>query len=438
MKRMNHATLYLIAVCLFLLAINITLGLGLTKQSNAAMRTMIENRMLDVSNTAAAMLDGDVLKDLEAEDRDTPEYQNVYRILSTFENSIELEYIYCVRDLGDGNFVFMIDPDAVDPGEFGEHIPYTDALHQASLGTAAVDQVPYEDDWGRFYSAYSPVFDSAHRVAGIVAVDFSADWYEQQLSTQLRTILLISAASLLVACVVMILLSAYYRRRFHQMLREMNTVSEGIETLVNEATGVAGEAPRRETQHSSDDMDDMKGLSLRILSLEHQLSERIAEVQAMAYVDGLTGLANRSAYEERVDELNAQIEEGTAAFSLAVFDLDGLKAINDRQGHDKGDEAIRQLAAALQKSFPDASLFRIGGDEFVAILAGDAPELQSRAETMDRDLELLDGLSVAKGCAVLLPYSDTEFRSVFRRADQAMYEDKRAFYQTHPDRRRQR
>ncbi len=60
----------------------------------------------------------------------------------------------------------------------------TDALYQASLGKPSVDKVPYEDSWGRFYSAYSPVFDSNGKVAGIVAVDFSADWYDKQIRTQ--------------------------------------------------------------------------------------------------------------------------------------------------------------------------------------------------------------------------------------------------------------
>ena len=74
MKRLNRITRYLVFTCLFLLAVNVTLGFFLTKESSAAIRTQMESRMLDVSNTAAAMLDGDALKNMQAEDVNTPAY----------------------------------------------------------------------------------------------------------------------------------------------------------------------------------------------------------------------------------------------------------------------------------------------------------------------------------------------------------------------------
>ena len=183
MKNNLHRTgKYLIIIGFFLLVVNVTLGIILTRQSSNAIRTMIRNRMLDISNTAAAMLDGDTLEVLEAGDEDTPEYQEVLRILTYYQDNIDLKYIYCIRDMGNKRFVFTVDPTIDDPGEFGEPVVYTDALYRASLGEPSVDSEPYEDDWGRFYSAYSPVFNSKHEVAGIVAVDFSADWYDRQIS----------------------------------------------------------------------------------------------------------------------------------------------------------------------------------------------------------------------------------------------------------------
>ena len=208
---LNQMSRFIILFSVFLLIVIVSLGYVLITQSSKAIRSLIEDRMLDVSNTAAALLDGDTLETLEAEDKGTPAYQAVYKMLSCFEDNIELEYIYCVRDMGDGSFVFMIDPDAEAPGEFGEHIPYTDALYHASLGIPSVDKEPYVDEWGRFYSAYSPVFDSAGKVAGIVAVDFSADWYERQITGQVKTTLVISIVSLLSASAIIIMMTARFR-----------------------------------------------------------------------------------------------------------------------------------------------------------------------------------------------------------------------------------
>ena len=67
-------------------------------QSKKAIREAIQQRMLDISNSAAASLDGDILENLTAEDTDTPEYQKLYDVLAVFRDNVDLEYIYGVRD----------------------------------------------------------------------------------------------------------------------------------------------------------------------------------------------------------------------------------------------------------------------------------------------------------------------------------------------------
>ena len=434
MKKPRRSTVYLIVLGVFLFALNILLGFFLIKQSDDALRTQIGERMLDVSNTAAAMLDGDALAILEAEDADTPAYQNVLKTLTYYQDNIELEYIYCIRDLGGGNFIFMIDP-SEDPGEFGEPIAYTDALYQASLGTPCIDKKPYSDRWGRFYSAYTPVFDSKGRVAGIVAVDFSADWYERQISTQVETTLIISGISLIFAGAVITTLIVRYRKRFRTVFSEINTISEEIETFVREVVPGAKINPRgQETRKRSG--DEITEFGNQIRSLERQLSERIEFVRAQAYVDSLTGLGNRMAYEEYIARLDDKIKWQTAAFAVVIFDLNELKRINDELGHERGDQAIIALGHALEQSFPKAKLYRIGGDEFVVILEKDYMDIGSRMLRVDKILTARGESQSAKGCAIYSPKTDESYRDVFKRADNAMYDDKKAYYMTHKDRRR--
>ncbi|MDO4989135.1 MAG: hypothetical protein Q4E45_01385, partial [Eubacteriales bacterium] len=176
-KKLGLRARIILVASAFMLATNLALGAALMQQSRRAMKTLIDERMLDVVNTAAAMLDGDVLDRLRAEDKGSPEYQAVLNTLVVFRDNINLAYIYYVRDMGDGTFTFGIDSDPIAPGEFGSPVSYTDALARAGKGTPSVDETPYEDEWGRFYSAYSPVFDSSGKVAGVVTVDFEAAWY---------------------------------------------------------------------------------------------------------------------------------------------------------------------------------------------------------------------------------------------------------------------
>ena len=435
MRKPGRAAVYLIMVCVFLLIANVTLGLVLSRQSGAAMRTLINSRMLDVSNTAAAMLDGDMLEVLQAEDQDAPAYQSVLKTLTYFRDNIDLAYIYCIRDMGNRNFVFSIDP-SDDPGEFGTPVVSTEALYRASLGTPAVDSEPYEDAWGRFYSAYSPVFNSDGKVAGIVAVDFSAEWYDQQLANHLRTTLLISLMSFVFAGIIIALVAARFRNRFRLMIREMNVVSDGIETLVLEASpGAERVSPAPAHSPSGDEIAE---LGNRIQSLELQLSERIAYVRSQAYTDVLTGVGNRTAYEDRVRRINDEIGAGAQPFAVALFDVNGLKEINDLRGHKQGDRAISEMAETLKRIFEGEEIYRIGGDEFVVILGTACADPESRLNEVRRIVSENGTVGVATGYAVFSPENDMGYRDVFMRADNAMYEDKRQYYKGLRDRRKNR
>ncbi len=433
---------FLLFATLFLLVVNFSLGLVLTKESTDAMKEQIGDRMLDVSNTAASMLDGDVLRDIQAEDADTPEYKEILETLTFFQDNIELKYIYCIRDMGNKEFVFTVDPTVIDPGIFGDPIVYTDALYQASLGKPSVDKVPYEDDWGRFYSAYSPVFDSNGKVSGIVAVDFSAEWYDDQIRTQAITTIVITVISLLIASVILILVGVVATKRFHKLYLELNALSDGIETLANELAG-GEEIEGYELLHPEEKeapKDEISAISKKVRSLQKYMGMEIAFVRAQAYKDMLTGLENRTAYTEYIEKLENKIKNKVADFTVAMFDINGLKQINDTEGHDAGDVAINKAADILRESFPDERIFRIGGDEFVVILNKTGAEIE---RLMEGFIKRYDDLGEADkkrpimsvGYAEHDPDTDHFYCDTFERADQNMYENKKAYYEQFGNRR---
>lgn len=106
-------------------------------------------------------------------------------------------------------------------GEFGSPIVSTPALQTASAGVSAVDKSPYEDEWGTFYSAYSPVFDSEGNVVVIVAVDFDADWFQAQVSHQTITIIIVTIISLLFGIALSMTISRRIGRSFRDLNEEM-------------------------------------------------------------------------------------------------------------------------------------------------------------------------------------------------------------------------
>lgn len=443
-RKFSRKKTYLIAVAIFLLVANLSLGIVLMKESSDAMRTLLESRMLDISNTAASMIDGDDLRDLTAEDKSTPEYRDILKTLTHFQDNIDLEYIYCIKDNGNKNFTFTVDPTVDDPGEFGEPIMYTDALYEASLGHAAVDKEAYSDRWGRFYSAYSPVFDARGDVAGIVAVDFAAEWYDDQVSYQIKTIVVITILSLFFGMMIMLMTASRAGKRFKSLMQELNNLSDGIETLAEELSDgnrLEGSELLHKDVTETSSRDEISVVADKVRSLEEYMRVQIGYVRSKAYRDGLTGLENRTAYLECVVELNKQIEDGIARFSVAMFDINGLKSINDQSGHERGDREIIKASEILRDAFPDERIFRIGGDEFVVIINRFAEEA---GVLMDRCRQLINDEKNEEGVGIIMStgYSeydaarDRSYQDTFDRADRLMYESKKAFYETKGDRRR--
>lgn len=222
----------IIAVLLF--AANIILGIVLISESRDSLKTLIHNRMLDISNTAADMINGDDLESLKKEDKGTEKYQKINDTLAVFQENIDLKYIYCIKPVDDTHFVFSVDPTIEDPGEFGSPIVYTDALAKAAKGTPAVDNEPYSDAWGNFYSAYTPVFDSKGDVAGIVAVDFDAGWFDAQIAKQTNAIAINCIVVIIICTVLIIVFTAKTRKQMSAIQEDLASVAADIDELNSE------------------------------------------------------------------------------------------------------------------------------------------------------------------------------------------------------------
>ena len=112
-----------------------------------------------------------------------------------------------------------------------------------------------------------------------------------------------------------------------------------------------------------------------------------------------------------------------------VGDINGLKYVNDTQGHAAGDQLIKDACALICEYFDKESVYRVGGDEFVIILEGDdCKTLTEKIDELDRIVEA----NIAKDAVVIsfgyahLEQGDGRLRDVFDRADQMMYERKEA------------
>jgi signal transduction histidine kinase/CheY-like chemotaxis protein/HPt (histidine-containing phosphotransfer) domain-containing protein len=216
-------------------------------QSRAAIRSSVCQRMIDIANCAAGSVDGDILGGLTAEDVGSEKYQQVYDALAVYRDNVELEYVYGVRIEDDGRFTYTVDPSFDNPESFGDELEYTDGMYYASQGIPSVDDWRFTDEWGTFYSAYSPVLDSKGNVAGLIGVDFSVDWFEGQLNRQTQQIIVIYIIILVVTIAFTWLLCFRWIRSITDPLKHMTEVAvrysegdftENIETNSRDEIGV--------------------------------------------------------------------------------------------------------------------------------------------------------------------------------------------------------
>ena len=236
--------------------------------SRTAIRNSVCQRMIDIANCAAGSVNGDIHKKLTAEDVGNADYMQVYNALAVYRDNVELEYVYALKVEDDGRFTYTVDPSVDEPEGFGTELAYTKGLYKASLGEASVDDWQSTDEWGTFYSAYSPIFDSDGNIAGIVGVDFSVDWFEGQLRRQTWDMAIISLF-------VVIVTSAF--AWFLCFLR-IRTVTEPLAYMTDVAKRY-GEGDFSETIET-DSSDEIGILSHTLQVMAGSLKEQINKAEA--------------------------------------------------------------------------------------------------------------------------------------------------------------
>jgi len=152
------------------------------------------------------------------------------------------------------------------------------------------------------------------------------------------------------------------------------------------------------------------------------------KLEVLSTIDTLTSVRNRNEMNNRVD----CIVEGKEPVPQAVLfaDLNGLKCVNDEQGHAAGDKMLRAAASILQSVFQDGVVYRAGGDEFM-ILVNEISE----DEVQDRvaRVHFLSGKTENVRFSIGVCYGKKDIRKAMRLADERMYAFKNGYYEAHPE-----
>ena len=164
-------------------------------------------------------------------------------------------------------------------------------------------------------------------------------------------------------------------------------------------------------------------------SLEKKIEERTKELEELSMRDMLTGLYNQRAFFEYLRRELSNAERYKESLVLCYLDLNGFKAINDKQGHQEGDEILITVGNIINKCMRDSDIAcRYGGDEFALILPHSTLEeadVFSKRLIKDFRIEEMKGVSFSMGIAAIGPDDFVDHEALLRAADNEMYAAKK-------------
>lgn len=241
-----------------------------------------------------------------------------------------------------------------------------------------------------------------------------------EVDSQANSLLLQICTTMFVIVTIAIILTFIFSRRLVKPLLELTEASKKI---------ASGDLNVKIEHKSHDELGILaESFQQTIIHLERYFSS----IKSLAYQDSLTGIKNKTAYLEKVIEIDEDIKQKKAQFAIIVFDINGLKLVNDSYGHSAGDLLIINSCKIFSKVFIKHSIYRIGGDEFVVIIQNISEEecyqlihkFNNEIGTFNNSSLSQHKISIAHGLAIFNPSNDKYFKDVFERADKNMYLDK--------------
>ena len=289
-------------------------------------------------------------------------------------------------------------------------------------------------EYGWLISTGMPVVDDKGEFIAISAVDISMNDIMSQQNHFLLNVLLAFLILTIIVCVIAIMLVN------RAIIKPINTLSQAAEEYThnkkafselqisrNDEIGVLANSMTHMEEDINGYISNLEKTTNDLISAR----ERAEQMDKAANIDALTKVRNKRAFDLEVQRLN----DNAQPYGIVMIDMNGLKFINDTYGHEKGDVSIKTLCQIICWTFVHSPVYRVGGDEFVVILENCEEEernalLQSISDTFQKQytnesLQPWERVTAAIGFAEYDPAKDSSVESVMKRADTAMYENKR-------------
>lgn len=364
--------------------------------------------------------------------KETDDYKAILAHLKKMQGELDVDclYIFWV-DPANKCYLYLIDAadeDPCPPGCIDPLFVSDPEEYLANIDTISPPNITNTPEYGWLISTGMPIRNSAGEVVAMSGVDISMNHAMNQLKQFMFYIISAFLVVIVIVCIAAILII----NRF--IVKPINTLSRAASKYKDDKNAFSNLKIKRSDEIGllSDSMirmeSDINGYVDDLISAR----EHADKMDRAANIDALTKVGNKRAYDIAVKRLN----ESEGHYGIALIDMNDLKEINDNYGHEKGDLSIKTVSRIICSVFNPASVYRVGGDEFIVILENadykDRVKLINKiSETFELNksndtLPPWERVSAAVGYATYNLKKDKNVESVMQRADSAMYENKKA------------
>ena len=445
----------ILGIIAFVLALCILLSLLSYKLFSAALYNRYQYQLENILTYVEHNIDADDLKSCLLTGEPSETYKREQQFLNGMVDDMGLAYLYIVipeRELmynaisatsaeefaaGATDMAILEPTDAYTPESLARYRSFWD--------TQGVSFFEEDSDWGFFYTGILPLRDSQGETVALACADVPIADLHARINTYLilNTLLILGISALFGVAMLL-----WMRRSVTKPILALEKSARGFAEkshTIKDFREMKYEGPEIKAQNEvrslGDTVDKMANDIFRYVEdvLTAEQRARNAEMAArsmteVAYQDALTHVKNKAAYDQMVQILNSAISRGDAKFALVMVDLNDLKRMNDTHGHRNGDRYIIGSCEQICQVYTHSLVYRIGGDEFVAILRGQDYEdrevlfeqLQQAfiASRQDETRPPWERYSAAGGMAEYTGAEGETAEDVFRRADKRMYANK--------------
>lgn len=349
------------AVIMALLVISdVVIGAILYNKTKNSLVNQIKDSAMNVSRCVAASVDGELLKQVNAEeDIESEAYQSTLETLTLFLENSGVEYVYTVKKDESGKLVFAVDSDPDEPGLPGDDFEADDPeIDEAFGGATAVNKVPYTDQWGTHITSYSPI-STDDGVVGLACVDLSVDWVNEQTKSLLTLIVAVCLAVLVVGIIILFVISVVLKSGFVKLNDKVVELARGDGDLTKKIVITSGDEfevignninELLAYIHSiliniSKDSDVLQNAASTIAGNMSRSRENASDVSST--MESLSSSMSETA--DAINQINEQMELMTGAFVEITEKLNEGSGYSDSMKHE-ADTVGRQAESDQQRA----------------------------------------------------------------------------------------